>query len=95
MSAYVIDYDICDPQRLQRVYREMCRHATPLEYSVFLLVGGECAKARCLAAMAGMIEPDEDDVRCYPLPTRGYQSRIGRATLPAGIVWTGLPANIS
>ncbi len=95
MTAFVIDYDIREPRRLQRVHREMCRHAAPLEYSVFLLVGGEAAKARCLAALADIIEPDEDDMRCYPLPARGYQARIGRASLPEGIVWTGLPAGLA
>lgn len=93
--AYVIGYDIANPRRLQRVHREMCKHATPLEYSVFLLVGSELAKDHCLAQMAGLIEDGEDDVRCYPLPVRGFQGRVGRANLPAGIQWTGLPAAIA
>ena len=67
--AFVIGYDISDPRRLLRVHREMCKHATPLEYSIFL--------------------PQEDDVRCYALPARGFQGRIGRASMPEGIVWTG------
>ena len=61
----------------------MCKHATPLEYSIFLLVGSEAAKDRCLQALDAMIEPREDDVRCYALPARGFQGRIGRASLPA------------
>ena len=93
--AFVIGYDIANPRRLQRVHREMCKHATPLEYSVFLLVGNELAKERCLAQMAGLIEDGEDDVRCYPLPVRGFQGRVGRASLPAGIQWTGLPAAVA
>lgn len=93
--AFVIGYDIANPRRLQRVHREMCKHATPLEYSVFLLVGNELAKDHCLAQMAGLIEDGEDDVRCYPLPVRGFQGRVGRASLPAGIQWTGLPAAIA
>lgn len=91
---FVIGYDITDPHRLQRVHREMCKYAAPLEYSVFLLVGNAAAKDRCLQIIAKIIEPDADDVRCYPLPSRGFQSRIGRATLPTGIQWTGLPATI-
>ena len=94
-QAFVIGYDIANPRRLQRVHREMCKHATPLEYSVFLLVGDALAKDRCLAQMAGLIEDVEDDVRCYPLPVRGFQGRVGRASLPAGIQWTGLPAGIA
>lgn len=93
--AYVIGYDIASPRRLGRVHREMCKHACALEYSVFLLVGTEQAREACLAAMAQLMDKDEDDVRCYPLPARGVQVRIGRATLPEGIQWTGLPAGIA
>lgn len=93
--AFVIGYDIAQPRRLQRVHRAMCKHATPLEYSVFLLVGSEADKDRCLAEMAALIELREDDVRCYPLPARGFQGRIGRASLPEGIQWTGFPATIA
>ena len=94
-STFIIGYDIADPRRLQRVHREMCKHAAPLEYSVFILVGSQGAKDRCLAQMAGLIKASADDVRCYPLPARGFQARIGRAGLPAGIQWTGLPAAIA
>jgi CRISPR-associated protein Cas2 len=93
--AFVIGYDIADPRRLQRVHRAMCKHASPLEYSVFLLVGSEAYRQSCLAAVADLIDPDADDVRCYPLPARGLQTRIGRASLPEGIQWTGLPAGIA
>jgi len=93
--AFVIGYDIANPRRLQRVHREMCKHATPLEYSVFLLVGDARAKDLCLEKMAGLIEENEDDLRCYPLPVRGFQGRVGRASLPPGIQWTGLPASIA
>ena len=93
--AFVIGYDIANPRRLQRVHREMCKHATPLEYSVFLLVGDAAARNRCLEKMSALIDDDEDDVRCYPLPARGFQGRVGRASLPAGIQWTGLPAGIA
>lgn len=93
--AFVIGYDIADPRRLQRVHREMCKHAAPMEYSVFLLVGSDKDKNRCLEKMAELIEPELDDIRCYPLPSRGLQTRIGRANLPEGIQWTGLPAGIA
>lgn len=95
MNDWVIGYDIANPKRLAKVYRRMCAHATPLEYSVFLLVGGERAKESCLAEVEKLINRKEDDVRCYPLPARGYQTRIGRASLPEGINWTGLPAQVA
>ena len=93
--AFVIGYDISDPRRLLRVHREMCKHATPLEYSVFLLVGSERARRYCLDEIQTLIDPNADDVRCYPLPARGFQGRVARASLPDGIVWTGLPAAIT
>lgn len=92
--AFVIGYDIGEPHRLLRIHRRMCRYATPLEYSVFLLVGSEADKDRCLEEISDLIDPRADDVRCYALPLRGFQGRIGRASLPAGIVWTGLPAAV-
>ncbi|SBT04777.1 CRISPR-associated endoribonuclease Cas2 1 [Candidatus Accumulibacter aalborgensis] len=92
--AFVIGYDISDPRRLLRVHRRMCRHAAPLEYSIFLLVGSDTDKDRCLEEIDELINPIEDDVRCYALPLRGFQGRVGRASLPAGILWTGLPAAI-
>ena len=94
MSAFVIAYDIADPRRLQRVHRCLRSYATPLEYSVFLLLGSERDRQRCLADLARLIDPKADDIRCYPLPERGFQGRLGRASLPPGIHWTGLPANI-
>ena len=94
-QAFVIGYDISHPRRLLRVHREMCKHASPLEYSIFLLVGSDAAKDRCLQAIDALIEPQDDDVRCYALPARGFQGRIGRASLPAGILWSGLPAAIA
>jgi CRISPR-associated protein Cas2 len=78
---------------LQRVHRVMCKFAAPLEYSVFLLVGSIADKDRCLLKVADLIKSGEDDVRCYPLPSRGFQSRVGRASLPVGIQWTGLPSS--
>lgn len=92
MSYWVIGYDITDPRRLQRIYRAMLRHAIPLEYSVFLLAGSETDRLNCMMEMASMIDERSDDLRCYPLPVRGLQERIGKAALPAGIHWSGLPA---
>jgi len=61
---------------------------------VFLLLGSVKAKDDCLAEIEEIIDRKADDVRCYPLPTRGFQGRIGRASLPAGITFTGLPAGV-
>jgi len=92
---WLIGYDITDPKRLNRVHRAMVNRATPIEYSIFLFIGSEKGLAECLAAVNALIDPKTDDVRCYPLPSRGLQERIGRATLPEGIQWTGLPTPLS
>lgn len=94
-QSWLIGYDITDPRRLGRVHRAMTSRATPIEYSIFLFVGSETALTECLTAVRELIEPKTDDVRCYALPARGYQERIGKATLPDGIQWTGLPAPLS
>ncbi|MBU3696532.1 CRISPR-associated endonuclease Cas2 [Dechloromonas sp.] len=88
---WLIGYDISNPRRLGRVHRVMANHATPIEYSIFLYIGSDKGLAECLSEVSAIIDPNFDDVRCYPLPSRGLQERIGRATLPDGIQWSGLP----
>ncbi|HRD89758.1 MAG TPA: hypothetical protein PK752_16080 [Accumulibacter sp.] len=58
-------------------------------------MGSECARSYCLDEIRGLIDPVADDVRCYALPARGFQGRVGRASLPDGIVWTGRQAAIT
>jgi CRISPR-associated protein Cas2 len=94
VDNWIIGYDIADPRRLGRIHRAMVRRATPIEYSVFLFHGTEKALRECLAAVENLMDGKADDVRCYPLPARGLQERIGKATLPEGIQWTGLPAGL-
>ena len=94
MRSWLIGYDITEPKRLQRIYRVMLKHATPLEYSIFMLTGTVRDKQRCLDEVVAMIDVDTDDLRCYPLPERGVQERIGKATLPAGIHWSVLPSTL-
>ena len=95
MSIFVLGYDITDPRRLGRIHRAMKKLAMPIEYSIFLLDGSERDAHRCVTAMETLMDGKTDDVRCYPLPVRGYQKRIGKAVLPEGIHWTGLPARIT
>lgn len=95
MTTFVIGYDIRDVRRLQKVHRALLRHAAPIEYSIFLLAGDARAARRCMDDVLPLIDPSEDDLRCYPLPVRGMQGRIGLVTLPAGIIWTGLPAALA
>ena len=94
MHSWLIGYDITDPRRLQRVHRVMVDCATPIEYSIFLLIGSKKDLAHCLAAINARIDARTDDVRCYALPARGLQERIGHSTLPAGIQWSALPVGL-
>ena len=34
-SVYLIAYDVADAKRLRKVYKKMCGHGDPLQYSVF------------------------------------------------------------
>lgn len=94
MSKYLIGYDIANPKRLCRIHRAMKNHATPIQYSIFLLKGNEKDVQHCLDEILPLMNLKEDDIRCYPLPQRGHQFRIGKAVLPDGIIWTVLPATI-
>lgn len=94
MRNWIIGYDITDPRRLQRVYRAMLKHAAPLEYSIFLLTGSERDKQKCMSEIVRLISTATDDLRCYPLPERGLQARLGKATLPPGIHWSALPCQL-
>jgi len=37
----------------------------------------------------------EDDLRVYPLPTNTTQWRLGKSSLPEGIIWTALPTSLT
>lgn len=92
MKSWLIGYDIANPKRLGKIHRLMIAYATPIEYSIFLFTGTEQTLTRCLNSAKKLIDQKKDDLRCYPLPLRGLQERIGAATLPEGIIWTALPA---
>ncbi|HLA34216.1 MAG TPA: CRISPR-associated endonuclease Cas2 [Rhodocyclaceae bacterium] len=91
MSEFVICYDISNPRRLARLHRYLKDWAVPIQYSVFLLVGDERKLERCLADAVLLIDGREDDLRAYPLPSRGLKARLGKPALPEGIQWSGMP----
>lgn len=92
MSDYLIAYDITSPRRLQKMHHYLQKLAIPIEYSVFYLSLDERQLPKLLAEAEALIDRTRDDLRCYPLPQRGLKTRLGRATFPAGIQYTGLPA---
>lgn len=87
MSDYIICYDIANPRRLGRVHRALKRLATPLQYSVFLFTGSEQQLQRCLDQLESIIDSRADDLRAYPLPTRGLRYSQGTGAIPEGILW--------
>lgn len=95
MSTYLIGYDIRNARRLQRVHRKLLAAAMPLEYSVFLFVGSDEGCRRSVEDCLSLMNPNEDELRCYRLPAHGRRFEIGRTVLPDGVVWTGWSASES
>lgn len=91
MSDFLICYDITAPKRLNRIHRRISQWAMPIQYSVFLFSGDSRLLQRHLTNLANMIDTHTDDLRCYPLPANGKRLRLGRPTLPAGILLDSLP----
>lgn len=90
---YLICYDITCPKRLQKLHRVLQSMALALEYSLFLYNGTREQKDQLMAQLSHIIDPKQDDLRCYPLPRNGWQQRLGKATLPEGIYFSGLPSS--
>ena len=89
---FLIAYDITSPRRLAKVDRYLTKVAVPIEYSVFFATGDLRWIMGILTEIAGLIDKRSDDLRCYPLPSRGLKTRLGRATLPQGVIYSDLPA---
>ena len=87
----LVTYDIANPRRLRRMHRALRKIAAPIQYSVFLgrFTRAELSSLRAL--IHDIIDPEEDDVRIYPLPADGWQRRIGKPNLPEGVLFTMLP----
>jgi len=92
MRDFLICYDICNPARLARIHRKLKSWAVPIQYSVFLYSGDPRTLSEHLKILEQMIDPKEDDLRCYPLPARGLRQRMGPPTFPEGIIYTPMPA---
>ena len=95
-TSWLICYDIVDPRRLQRVHRTACRHATPLQYSVFHAIATRNEALTALRDIESHIDPRHDDVRAYPLLTATRPVIIGRSRLASGVMFfhateSGLP----
>ena len=85
-TSWLICYDIANPRRLQRVHRTACRHATPLQYSVFHAVATRNEILTALRDIESHIDSRQDDVRAYPLLTAARPVIVGRSRLANGIM---------
>lgn len=77
-TTYLVCYDIADSGRLQRVCRFMKGIGLHLQYSVFLCRLSWRELVGLKVALEHLIEPSEDDVRIYPLPSRSLVFALGR-----------------
>lgn len=83
---YLICYDVAEPRRLQRIHYYLKHHALAVQYSVFLARASERRLESILAGLAERIDPEEDDVRAYPLPADCQPVSLGRQYFPSGLL---------
>lgn len=88
---YLIGYDIPDDKRLQRLHREMCKFATPLQYSLFLYEGSQADWQLHFNKILNMLNEKEDDLRVYPISTLQPSYFYGKPVFPEGIFWSIMP----
>lgn len=98
-TPWLLCYDIASPRRLQRVHRVACRHATPFQRSVFHTVATRHEILAMIHEFEECIDPDQDDVRAYPLTT-AVPVTFGRDRLASGVMLCypenpGLAINLS
>jgi CRISPR-associated protein Cas2 len=84
-QLHLICYDIADPRRLARVYRQLTAVALPLQYSVFVAYLRPADVPDLVAQLEEIINLHEDDIRIYPLPGKPQFSRFGNVRFPDGI----------
>jgi len=69
---YFVTYDICDPKRLRRVYKTMKGFGAHLQFSVFQCELPDMDIIKMKAALAAVINHQEDHVLIVDLgPTEG------------------------
>ena len=84
--SWLVCYDIADRRRLQRVHRVMCRHAVPVQHSVFHAVATRPELLAVFDEIGKCIDPRHDDVRAYPLSTLEAPTTFGAGALAPGIM---------
>lgn len=64
---YLIAYDIREPKRLNRVHYFICKKATALQRSVFLVNADKADIKAISKALIERADTQVDDIRLYPL----------------------------
>lgn len=90
-TPWLIAYDIADKNRLQRVHRFMRRCAEPLQRSVFRVTATRRQVEALMGKVEGLTDPKNDDVRAYPLSTKGLHAVYGPPCLPDGVLYFDQP----
>ncbi len=85
-GLYLIAYDIADPRRLSRVHRTLKKRGLPVQYSVFSVVIKRQALMRLMESIDQLIQPAEDDIRCYRLPEHTDIKTLGRQFFPEDVM---------
>lgn len=71
-GRYLVTYDICDPDRLRRVYKAMRGFGDHLQYSVFRCDLSEVERIQLLATLTPLINHSQDQVLIVALgPAQG------------------------
>ena len=76
-KLYLIAYDIAEPKRLGSVARYLCKVAYRVQYSVFVAQLSQSQLLLLLSELKEIIDPEQDDIRAYPLPASGNVTLIG------------------
>lgn len=75
-TAYIVAYDICDPKRLQKVFKKMRGFGDRVQLSVFRCELGPADLARLKEQLGRLVNPEEDQVLVVPLgPPGGTNDR--------------------
>lgn len=85
-GLYLIAYDIANPKRLSQVHRTLKKDGLPVQYSVFTVAIKRKALLRLMNSISQLIDPAEDDVRCYRLPEHNDIKSLGRQFFPAEVM---------
>lgn len=91
-SWYLIQYDIRNKARLQRVYRLLKSSAIPVQESVFAWQGTHTELEQLQQQLLQRINPTEDDIRGYRI--RQPLQLYGESPFIAGGWFTGYPPHV-